>query len=82
MSFEKDKSGFAHPGFGRHDGPKPGTPLIFEVRATDMPTRLYDGSLLARIQFFRMSEIDEENKPSTYQQQELKLSNVFRDWEE
>jgi len=73
-------AGFAHPGFGRHDDTsKPGTPLIFEVRATDMPTRLYDGSLLARIQLFRMST---KTTPavSAYDKQELNLSNVFAAW--
>jgi dCTP deaminase len=73
-------AGFAHPGFGRHNNPrKSGTPLIFEVRATDMPTRLYDRSLLARIQLFRMSA-ETEVKSSEYDQQELKLSGVFKDW--
>ncbi|MDJ0764583.1 MAG: 2'-deoxycytidine 5'-triphosphate deaminase [Myxococcota bacterium] len=73
-------AGFAHPGFGCHDGrSKPGTPLIFEVRATDMSTRLYDGSLLARIQLFRMSA-ETEIVQSAYDRQELKLSSVFKDW--
>ncbi len=73
-------AGFAHPGFGLHDIPsKPGTPLIFEVRATDMPTRLYDGSLLARIQLFRMSA---KTNPleSAYDKQELNLSSIFAGW--
>lgn len=75
-------AGFAHPGFGQHNNStKPGTPLIFEVRATDMSTRLYDKSLLARIQLFKMSERTEPAK-SAYDQQELKLSNVFADWPE
>jgi dCTP deaminase len=73
-------AGFAHPGFGRYqDSAKRGTPLIFEVRATDMSTRLYDGSLLARIQLFRMSA-ETETAPSSYDRQELQLSNVFADW--
>lgn len=78
-------AGFAHPGFGRGNtaGPKRGTPLIFEVRATDMPTRLYDGSLLAKMQLFRMSERaptdpqKETGSGSDYDKQELKLSNIF-----
>jgi dCTP deaminase len=73
-------AGFAHPGFGRHNDPsKRGTPLIFEVRATDMHTRLYDGSLLARIQLFRMSA-ETTIKSSAYDKQELKLSSYFTDW--
>ncbi len=78
-------AGFAHPWFGRHgDEKKPGTPLIFEVRATDMKTKLYDGSLLAKIQLFRMSAEAikiEEKDSSPYDRQELKLSSVFKDWE-
>ena len=73
-------AGFAHPGFGRHENSgKSGTPLIFEVRATDMDTRLYDNSLLARIQLFRMAAETEPTK-SAYDHQELKLSSVFADW--
>lgn len=88
-------AGFAHPGFGRDDVrggnaesdrlDRPnGTPLIFEVRATDMNTKLYHGSTLARIQLFRMSErVDDKKLPkSPYDRQELKLSKVFSDWPE
>lgn len=72
-------AGFAHPGFGRHNDPRRrGTPLIFEVRATDMDTRLYDGSLLAKIQLFRMSAETTPEK-SEYNTQELKLSAYFKD---
>jgi hypothetical protein len=77
-------AGFAHPGFGTRKGarapehPK-GAPLIFEVRATDFPTRLYNHSLLARIQLFRISgkTVPEE---SPYDGQELKLSKLFAAW--
>jgi dCTP deaminase len=73
-------AGFAHPGFGLGSRPvRNGTPLIFEVRATDMPTKLYDGSVLARIQLFRMSKITAVDK-SDYDEQELKLSKVFTEW--
>lgn len=74
-------AGFAHPGFGdkRRRGKKRGTPLIFEVRATDMETKLYHGSLLARIQLFRMSTVAKPD-PSPYDKQELKLSKVFKAW--
>jgi dCTP deaminase len=72
-------AGFAHPGFGRAGNAKQGTPLIFEVRATDMATKLYDKSILARVQLFRMSkETQPEN--SDYEGQELKLSKVFKEW--
>ena len=70
-------AGFAHPGFGLGSRPtRKGTPLIFEVRATDMPTKLYDRSILARIQLFRMSKATEPDN-SPYEEQELKLSKVF-----
>ncbi len=70
-------AGFAHPGFGAGSAKK-GTPLIFEVRATDMLTRLYDGSLLAKMQLFRMSELVKSDPSDSYDKQELKLSKVFR----
>jgi len=75
-------AGFAHPYFGQYEnGSKKGTPLIFEVRATDMDTRLYDRSLLARVQFFRMSkEAEAEKDESEYNRQELQLSKVFAEW--
>ena len=75
-------AGFAHPGFGRHrTQSKRGTPLIFEVRATDMDTRLYDGSLLARIQLFRMST-KTKPRPSAYDKQDLNLSSIFAKWQD
>jgi dCTP deaminase len=77
-------AGFAHPWFGRGTrgpGERRGTPLIFEVRATDMPTKLYHGSILARIQLFRMSKAAKlEKLDSPYEKQELKLSKVFAPW--
>jgi dCTP deaminase len=73
-------AGFAHPGFGLGErAERSGTPLIFEVRATDMDTKLYDKSILARIQLFRMSKKATPD-PSPYDTQELKLSSVFADW--
>lgn len=76
-------AGFAHPGFGLGEWPgeRKGTPLIFEVRATDMPTKLYHRSLLARIQLFRMSKATDPDQ-SPYERQELKLSSVFAKWPE
>ena len=75
-------AGFAHPGFGRGErAERRGTPLIFEVRATDMATKLYDRSVLARIQLFRMSKATTPDK-SDYETQELKLSKVFAEWPE
>jgi len=74
-------AGFAHAGFGCDpDSTKLGAPLIFEVRATDMTTKLYHSSVLARIQLFRMSMKTEPDK-SPYDKQELKLSKIFRAWD-
>lgn len=77
-------AGFAHPGFGtKRADKKKGTPLIFEVRATDMETKLFDGSILAKIQLFRMSETYVGDMPAGgYGTQELQLSNVFGSWPE
>lgn len=79
-------AGFAHPGFGRkrRDDEK-GTPLIFEVRGHNFDTRLRPGETLASLEFFRMSEsikvkVDKRVK-SGYDNQELKLSNYFKDWQ-
>jgi dCTP deaminase len=74
-------AGFAHPWFGRgtrNSDERRGTPLIFEVRATDMPTKLYHDSILARIQLFRMSKPAKSSSP--YEKQELQLSKVFAPW--
>ncbi|MCL5959933.1 MAG: 2'-deoxycytidine 5'-triphosphate deaminase [Chloroflexi bacterium] len=75
-------AGFAHPCFGMNRlGSRRGTPLIFEVRATDMVTRLFDHSLLAKIQLFRMSQPAKPG-PADYDTQELKLSKIFAEWPE
>ncbi len=76
-------AGFAHPGFGtKRIDDRRGTPLIFEVRSTDMKTRLSQGALLARVQLFRMSRepIVDELEKTSYANQELQLSNYFAPW--
>ncbi len=76
-------AGFAHPFFGknRKDG-KEGTPLIFEVRGHSLDVNLKDGETLAKLEFFRMSEdCGPDNKKKNYNEQELKLSKFFREWE-
>jgi dCTP deaminase len=71
-------AGFAHPGFGRaRDDGRLGTPLIFEVRSNDIRTRLYDGTPLAKVAFFRMSAPPSEIAPSHYNEQELQLAKWF-----
>lgn len=73
-------AGFAHPFFGwERPDDKMGTPLIFEVRGHSVPVSLRHGEILARLQFFRMSE-DPDKDPPSYNQQELNLSNYFADW--
>jgi hypothetical protein len=47
-----------------------------------MATKLFDGSILAKIQLFRMSETytGDKKKIGDYGTQELQLSKVFRSW--
>jgi dCTP deaminase len=83
-------AGFAHPNFGweRADG-KTGTPLIFEVRGHDVNVSLQDDEKMARLICYRMSQdytkestedsTDRKQKDS-YNEQELELSNYFREW--
>lgn len=70
-------AGFAHPWFGRnrHDGL--GTPIIFEVRGHDVPAVLLDGEKMARLTFYRMSDMAKKPKKSEYDTQELRLSSFF-----
>lgn len=76
-------AGFVHPGFGlRRAGEKHGTPLIFEVRGHDFEATLMHGEKLARLDFYRMSrDAEASDKPSDYEEQSLKLSKYFGDWE-
>ena len=78
-------AGFAHPWFGweREDGLE-GTPLIFEVRGHDVDVSLADGEKMARLSFYRMSEVAEKptQQPGDqdYNKQRLELSKFFRAW--
>jgi len=83
-------AGFVHPRFGlvRQDD-RHGTPLIFEVRGHNVDVLLTDNEILARLHFYRMSrEVIDPNVSSSvvpdrinsYYNQELKLSNFFKDW--
>ena len=71
-------AGFVHPHFGasRLDG----TPLIFEVRGHDVDVFLKENEVLAKLQYFRMSDAAEPPKDQSYEEQELKLSKQFRPW--
>ena len=70
-------AGFAHPGFGwgKKSEPK-GTPLMFEVRGHNVHVSLRDGERMARLVFYRMSDIPQKLNES-YQHQTLELSKFF-----
>lgn len=75
-------AGFVHPDFGM--GNNEGTPIIFEVRGHNVDIFLRDGEVLARIKFYRMSERckkPSKNQKSGYENQELNLSNYFKEWQ-
>jgi len=83
-------AGFVHPFFGTLDKDKnqrsddqPGTPLIFEVRGHSAKVNLNDGEILAKLIFYRMSEPAkaDDDDPTKYSEQTLKLSSLFKDWE-
>lgn len=81
-------AGFVHPNFGtvRSDA-KHGTPLIFEVRCHNVKVMLRDSEILARLQFYRMSDDEDlsdydkekiyNSKDDPYSTQELNLSKIF-----
>jgi dCTP deaminase len=75
-------AGFVHPGFGmnRTDHLR-GTQLTFEVRGHQVDANLIDGEKMANIIFYRMSRSFAEMNKS-YNDQKLKLSNIFQDWPE
>lgn len=75
-------AGFVHPFFGskRKDGKK-GTPLIFEVRGHNVNVSLANKEKMARLIFYKMSEMPKKRRSSDYANQELKLSKIFKDWD-
>ena len=77
-------AGFAHPYFGRErNDEEEGTPLIFEVRGHDFPAILMQEEKMAKLIFYRMSEPSAKPKQgsSGYNNQELKLSTIFQEYE-
>ncbi len=88
-------AGFVHPFFGtdKEDG-SVGTPLIFEVRGHDVNVSLQHGEKMAQLVFYRMSAIPEKikkaastgnvpcEKEERYNEQTLRLSNIFAPWPE
>ncbi len=74
-------AGFVHPFFGlNREDQKVGTPLIFEVRGHDLDVSLGHGEKMAKLQFYRMSESPRKPKSKPYDNQTLKLSDLFLDW--
>lgn len=75
-------AGFVHPTFGwdRTDG-LDGTPLIFEVRGHNVDVSLRDREVLAKLQFYRMSEDPDGVVDQSYNDQELQLSKFFQAWD-
>ena len=71
-------AGFVHPHFG--SSRMEGTPLIFEVRGHDVNVFLREKEVLAKLQYFRMSEAARPPKDKSYEEQELKLSKQFKKW--
>lgn len=74
-------AGFAHPYFGCMRYDHKGSPIMFEVRGHNVPTILTDAIPLGNVRFLRMSQpVAEPTKPSSYEGQELALSNCFKAW--
>jgi len=74
-------AGFVHPYFGtKRSDDKKGTPLIFEVRGHNVNVSLGHEEILAKLEYYRMSEIPEPEKEKGYMEQELELSKIFQEW--
>lgn len=72
-------AGFVHPYFGfTREG---GSPLIFEIQGHNVHTFLRHGEVLAKLQYYRLSQPAVKDDEPSYQEQELKLSKHFKDWE-
>lgn len=75
-------AGFVHPLFGIGRADKSGAPLIFEVRGHNIAAILRHGETLAKLEYYWMSQdAQEEKKLSSYNNQELTLSKIFKNWE-
>jgi dCTP deaminase len=75
-------AGFVHPLFGQGRADDSGAPLIFEVRGHNINTILRNGETLAKLEYYWMSQdAGVETNSSTYNNQELTLSKVFKNWE-
>jgi len=84
-------AGFVHPFFGmERKDQHTGTPLIFEVRGHSVDVNLSNHERLAKLNFYRMSEVanrekkdedpEEDPEKEKYNNQELTLSKYFGEW--
>jgi dCTP deaminase len=75
-------AGFFDPGFGFGDGSIPGTKVVMEVRAREVPFMVYHGQTLFKVGFERLTEQSERvygvQIGSSYQRQTLTLSKQFK----
>jgi dCTP deaminase len=75
-------AGFFDPGFGYGDGSVPGTKVVMEVRAREVPFMVYDGQTSFKVWFERLRSRPERvygvGLGSSYQHQTLTLSKQFR----
>jgi dCTP deaminase len=75
-------AGFFDPGFGYGDGSVPGTKVVMEVRAREVPFLVYDGQTSFKVLFERLAGRPDRlygaGLGSSYQYQTLTLSKQFR----
>ena len=75
-------AGFFDPGFGYGDGSIPGTKVVMEVRAREVPFMVYDGQTSFKVWFERLrsrpARVYGVGLASSYQHQTLTLSKQFR----
>ena len=75
-------AGFFDPGFGFGEGDVLGTKVVMEVRAREVPFRVYDGQTSFKVRFERLASAPERvygvGLGSSYQHQTLTLSKHFR----
>ena len=78
-------AGFFDPGFGYGQGDLPGTPIVLEVRAHDVPFLIHDGQTFFKVFFERMrqrpAQVYGEGLGSSYQFQGLTLSKQFKPYQ-
>ena len=81
--FRVHYAGFLDPGFGFGlNGEIPGTKVVLEVRASEMPVLLEDDQFVGRLHYYKMATIPDKvygvSIGSSYQQQGLALSKQFK----